>query len=254
MSYSRVPSLIRFIGVVVRFILIPLFLFACTPKIAPQNIASTGETLKTPEPSSFAFGPGDKLSIKVWRHEEMDMEVIIAPDGGITYPLIGRIQAAGLTYPELVTHLEAGIKEYYKDVSIAVNILEVSNQKVFVFGEVKTPAVLQITNDLSIVEALTRTGGINSDAKTSNVLLIRGGIENPELFTVDVDAIYQRGDLTQLVYLQRGDIVVVPPKTITNVERFFKHIQGVLSPFVGGSAIYRNAISGGAQGTTSAMD
>jgi protein involved in polysaccharide export with SLBB domain len=113
--------------------------------------------------------------------------------------------------------------------------------------------VLQVQNDLSILEALTRSGGIDPDARTDNVLLIRGGLEQPELYTVDVKAIYAEGDLSQLVYLQRGDIVVVPTKTIANVETFFRRIQGVLAPFVGGSAVYRNAVSGGAQGTSSAM-
>ena len=219
------------------------------------NIATSADaaTLRAPGPAEFIFGPGDRISIKVWRHEEMDMQVTVAPDGGITYPLVGRIQVAGLSYPALVAALEQGLSTYYTDVSVAVNVEEVSNQKVFVLGEVRSPAVLQVENDLSILEALTRTGGIAPDARTDNVLLIRGGLQQPELYTVDVKAIYAEGDLSQLVYLQRGDIVVVPTKTIANVETFFRRIQGVLAPFVGGSAIYRNAISGGAQGTSSAM-
>lgn len=221
---------------------------------APNITASAdAATIRAPAPAEFVFGPGDRLSIKVWRHEEMDMEVTVAPDGGITYPLVGRIQAAGMSFPDLVAALEQGLRTYYTDVSVAVNVEKVSNQKVFVLGEVQNPAVLQIENDLSILEALTRTGGINPDARTDNVLLIRGGLDEPELFTVDVAAIYGRGDVSQLVFLQRGDIVVVPTKTIANVEIFFRRVQGMLAPFVGGSAIYRNAVSGGAQGTSSAM-
>jgi polysaccharide export outer membrane protein len=221
---------------------------------APNIATAAGAaTIKAPGPAEFTFGPGDRISIKVWRHEEMDMEVTIAPDGGITYPLVGRLQVAGMSYPTLVAALEAGLTPYYNDVSVAVNVEEVSNQKVFVLGEVRSPAVLQVQNDLSILEALTRTGGIDPDARTDNVLLIRGGLDQPELYTVNVKAIYAEGDLSQLVYLQRGDIVVVPTKTIADVEAFFRRIQGVLAPFVGGTAIYRNAITGGAQGTSSAM-
>ena len=212
----------------------------------PNSLTPTG-------PISFTFGPGDAMDIRVWRHEELNMEVTIAPDGGMTFPLIGRIQAAGMTYPELVVQLEEGLSKYYKDISVAVNVLEVNNQKVFVLGEVRSPAVIQIDSDLSIIEALTITGGINQDARTSNVLLVRGGLDAPELYTVDVEAIYEEGDFSQLVFLQRGDIVVVPAKTIVNVERFFKHVQNMLAPFVAGSAIYRNAISGGAQGTSSVL-
>jgi protein involved in polysaccharide export with SLBB domain len=104
------------------------------------------------------------------------------------------------------------------------------------------------------LEALTISGGINPSARTTNVLLIRGGVEKPELYVVDVHAIYSEGDTEQMVYLQRGDIVVVPTKTITNVGRYFREVQGTLSPFVAGTAIYRNATTGGAQGTSSALE
>ena len=233
-----------------------LLLSACaTTKTNAPNIetAADAATIRPPAPAEFVFGAGDRISIKVWRHEELDMEVTVAPDGGITYPLVGRIQAAGMTYPQLLEAIEAALSEYYTEVSVAVNVEEVSNQKVFILGEVKTPMVLQIENDLSILEALTRTGGIVDDARTDNVLLIRGGLDEPELYTVDVGSIYGQGELSQLVYLQRGDIVVVPTKTIANVETFFRRIQAMLAPFVGGSAIYRNAVSGGAQGTSSAL-
>jgi polysaccharide export outer membrane protein len=232
-----------------------ILLSACATTATAPNIesASDAATIRAPAPAEFVFGPGDRLSIKVWRHDDLDMEVTVAPDGGISFPLVGRIQAAGMSYPQLVATLETALAEYYTEVSVAVNVEEVSNQKVFILGEVKTPMVLQIENDLSILEALTRTGGIVDDARTDNVLLIRGGMEDPELFTVDVGAIYGQGELSQLVYLQRGDIVVVPTKTIANVETFFRRIQSMLAPFVGGSAIYRNAVSGGAQGTSSAL-
>lgn len=233
-----------------------LVLSACaTTMTTAPNIETAADvaTIRPPAPAEFVFGPGDRLSVKVWRHDELDMEVTVAPDGGITYPLVGRIQAAGMSYPQLVATIEAALTEYYTDVSVAVNVEKVSNQKVFVLGEVKTPMVLQIENDLSILEALTRTGGIVDDARTDNVLLIRGGLDDPQLFSVDVGAIYGQGELGQLVYLQRGDIVVVPTKTIANVETFFRRVQSMLSPFVGGSAIYRNAVSGGAQGTSSAL-
>ena len=106
---------------------------------------------------------------------------------------------------------------------------------------------------MSILEALTLTGGINPGARTNNVLLIRGGVEAASLYTVDVESIYTTGDTEQMIYLQRGDIIVVPARTITNVSRYFRDAQSILAPFVAGSAIFRNAVSGGAQGTSSVL-
>ncbi len=239
-----------------RPILLALLLSACAPKmVAPPNITESGTigSLTAPPPAEFIFGAGDRISIRVWRHTELDMDLTIAPDGGFTFPLLGRVQAAGVGYPQLTKQMEEGLSAYYNDVAVAINIQDISNQKVFVLGQVRTPTVLQIHNDLSILEALTRTGGIDEDARTDNILLIRGGLDEPQLYSIDVESIFGEGDISQLVYLQRGDIVVVPPKTIANVERFFRRIQAVLAPFVGGTAIYRNAVSGGAQGTSSAL-
>jgi len=216
--------------------------------------SSTVPSLRPPAAEHFVLGPGDVIDIKVWRQKDMDMQVTIAPDGAITYPLIGRVEIAGMSYPELVDTLELGLADYYSDPSVAVNVVKVSNQKVFVLGEVRNPAVLQVENDLSILEALTRTGGIQPGARTRNVLLIRGGLGRPELYSVNVDAIYKKGDFSQMVYLQRGDIVMVPAKTITNVERYFRSVQGLLGPFVGGSVIFRNATSGNAQGASSQLE
>ena len=222
-------------------------LAACGPKV--QNISAAPEgavELSPPRAESFVFGPGDVIDIKVWRQQDMDMQIVIAPDGAISYPLVGRVEVAGLTYPELVSTLEQELAAYYQNPSVAVNIVEISNQKVFVLGEVQSPAVLQIESDLSLLEALTRTGGLSNEANTENIMLIRGGLDEPELYTVDVEGLLA-GDFSQNVYLQRGDIVMVPTSTIVEVERFFKRISGVLSPVVSGSAIYRNINGQGAQ-------
>lgn len=230
-----------------RILLLAGLLGGCATRTPPPNIRDADVDLRMPRAEAFVFGPGDALRIFVWRHDDLTMDVTIAPDGAITYPLVGRLQIAGMTYEQVVKTLEAAIGEYYQDAQVAVNILTVSSQKVLVLGEVTAPQVLQLTQEMSILEAMVKAGGINTNARTRNVLLIRGGLEKPELYAVDVEAIYGRGDFSQMVYLQAGDIVVVPPTTITNVERFFKRISGILGPAVSGSAIYRNVVSGNAQ-------
>lgn len=220
-----------------------------------QPVSEAGAGLSAmPGPEAFQLGPGDRISIRVWRQDDLSMDVVVGPDGAINYPLIGRVEVAGLTYPQLTEKLTAAVSTYYTNPQVTVNILEVQAQKVFIVGEVNTPAVLQLSAPMTVVEALTRAGGINQYARTSNVLLVRGGIEQPELYTVDVDAVLHKGDLGQNVYLRGGDILVVPTKTITNAARFFRDVQTVLAPFVAGSAIYRNALGGGAQGTSSVLE
>lgn len=203
----------------------------------PVNVA---DIQLPPTPASeFRFGPGDKIAVQVFKHPELTTEIVVAPDGTIAFPLVGRLTVADRTYNDVVGDLETGLKAYYTDAAVAVNVVEVTNRKVYVVGEVAQPMVLQLTGKMPIIEALTRTGGINPDARTSNLLVIRGGLTKGTLFTVDVDRLLT-GELDQNVQLEPGDIVVVPSKTIVNVERFFRHVQGILAPFVSASQMYRN--------------
>lgn len=207
-----------------------------------------------PSPEDFQLGPGDRIAIRVWRQDDLTMDLIVGPDGNITFPLIGNVQAAGLTYVELTAKLTEAISAYYANPQVSVNLLEVQSQKIFVVGEVTSPAVLALTRPITVMEAITLAGGINSYARTRNVLLVRGGLQEPELYTVDVHAILSEGRMDQNIVLQQGDILFVPTRTITNAARFFKDVQTVLAPFVAGSAIYRNALGSGAQGTSSVLE
>ena len=233
-----------------------LGLAACAPKNGKvENIADAPISVRqVPTPEQFQVGPGDKISIQVWRHDDLNMDVTIAPDGTISFPLVGTLKVAGMTYGQIRDALTSAITTYYTEPQVSVNIIELHSQKVLVLGEVTTPAVLQLNNQMSILEALTQVGGINQYSRTSNVLLVRGGMDQPQLYTVNVDSIFTQGRMDQMVYLQQGDIVVVPTRTITNASRFFREVSSVLAPFVAGAAIYRNAITGGAQGTSSVLE
>ena len=223
------------------FILCLNLWLGCAKHKAPNIAESDPSAYQVPEPEDFKLGKGDKIAIRVWRHPDLDMDITIAPDGTITYPLVGAITVEGLTYPELVQTLTAAIKDYYQDPQVSVNIIELNNQKVFVLGAgVATPSVLQLQSEMTVLEALTRSGGLSATARTNNVLLIRGGLEDPQLYKVNVASITNKGQMDQMIYLQRGDIVVVPQRTITSTAQYFRDISAILAPAVGGSAIYRN--------------
>ena len=85
----------------------PLLGAGCaTARVPNVSEADTVPVLRPPAAEHFVVGPGDVIDIKVWRQKDMDMQVTIAPDGAITYPLVGRIEVAGMSYPELVDALE----------------------------------------------------------------------------------------------------------------------------------------------------
>lgn len=218
-----------------------LFVFmlgGCGPKASlPPNISEMADTRSAAE--TFVFGPGDRIFVRVHKHQDLDAEIVIAPDGTITFPLVGHIEIAGLSFVEAVAIIEAGIHEYYTGASVSINIITVNNQKVYVVGEVLMPGVLQITGEMNVFEAVTRAGGINANAKTKNLLLIRQGAEGAELYMIDLERLLF-GDNAQNPGMRAEDILVVPTKTIVNIERFFRHVQTIIGPFVNTSQVYRN--------------
>ncbi|MBN2799122.1 MAG: polysaccharide biosynthesis/export family protein [Deltaproteobacteria bacterium] len=217
-----------------------LFSLTCSALSATPRAESVTELrLPTDEAAAFGLGPGDRISLKVYRHSDLDTELIVAPDGTVTLPLLGRVEVTGRSYSALIGEVEAGLQDFYTDASVSINVLELASQKVMVVGEVSNPVVLPLGGEMTALEALVRAGGISQDARTKNVLLIRSGGAEPELYLIDVKGLIA-GDLAQNVRMLPGDILVVPTKTIVKVERYFRHVQAVIGPVVSGSQIYRN--------------
>ena len=250
----------RLSNIVVFALLVSLVMPSCARRnVRPvTDLAPTenvdGEVLMPDTVPEFVFGPGDEIDIAVWRHEDLNMRIVISPDGAISYPLVGRLHIAGMTYPGLMSMLSSRISEYYKEPQVSINVVKVSSMKVYVLGYVRNPSILQIESELDVVGALTKVGWLTEDSRTNNILLIRGGLEDPELYTIDMEQLLATGDMRQNVPLQKGDILFVPPKTIVNVENFFRRITGMLSPFVSGTVIYRNVTTGNPVGASGALD
>jgi protein involved in polysaccharide export with SLBB domain len=149
------------------------------------------------------------------------------------------LEIGGLSYKEGVAVIENGVHEYYAKATVTVNLVSITSQKVYVVGEVTSPGVLQLTGDMPLFEAVTRAGGINTSAKTKNLLLIRQGEEGGELFMIDVGLLLS-GDASQNIAMRAEDILVVPTKTIVQIERFFRQISTILGPFVNMTQVHRN--------------
>jgi len=82
-------------------------LLACGAKHVPPPITEAPAALRTPGPEALVLGPGDRLSLRVWRQDDLTAEITIGPDGSFDLPLIGTVKAAGMTWPELIDTLTA---------------------------------------------------------------------------------------------------------------------------------------------------
>jgi polysaccharide export outer membrane protein len=138
----------------------------------------------------------------------------IAPDGTIFFPFVGRIMAAGKTVGEVRDQLSTGLVRYIRNPQVDVRVLSYRGQKVQVTGDVKTPGPLAISDvPLTLVDAITRSGGTNSDADIQRVRLTR----NNKLYVLDANRMLDQGDTTQNVMLQNGDVINVPDHSDSRV-------------------------------------
>jgi polysaccharide export outer membrane protein len=164
-------------------------------------------------PNADALGPDDKISLRVYQDESLNGEFVVAPDGTINFPLIGKVAALGKTCPQLEDALAAKLAAgYIRDPSVTCSVLEANSKKIFVLGEVKTPGSFRYEKDMRVVQAVTAAGGFSPLADPSATTLTRlvGGEQVKA--TVPMEAIVA-GEIENLE-LQPGDIIFVPKSPI----------------------------------------
>ncbi|SMG21958.1 polysaccharide biosynthesis/export family protein [Paraburkholderia susongensis] len=138
----------------------------------------------------------------------------IAADGTIFFPFVGRIKAAGKTTTELRDQLASGLVRYIRNPQVDVRVLSYRGQKVQVTGDVKQPGPLAVSDvPLTLVDALTRSGGTTDNADIQRVRLTR----NKQLYVLDANRMLDRGDTSQDVMLQNGDVINVPDRSDSRI-------------------------------------
>lgn len=182
--------------------------------------------------TEFILGPGDRVEIMVYRHDDLKRTVQIDTSGMITYPLVGDIQANGLSIFQLRNKIRDRLAEYIVDPQVSVSVTAVQSQKVYVVGEVKSPGVFSLNKPLSAIEAISSAGGFTLDAKDQSVMVIRGNRDKPQLIKLDVESALKSGNVSQNIQLRSGDIVYVPSTLIADVSRFSIYLKNILYPIL----------------------
>ncbi len=159
---------------------------------------------------SYLIGPGDILQISVWKEEGLQQEVLIRPDGGMSFPLAGDIQAGGKTVQQLQEALTQQIKRYIPDPVITVMVRQVQNNKIFVVGKVNRPGEFVATHYVDVMQALAMAGGLNAYANSNNINILRRLKGKVHSFPFEYDEVSKGEELQQNIILKSGDVVVVP--------------------------------------------
>ncbi|WP_185962579.1 polysaccharide export protein [Thalassomonas sp. M1454] len=171
---------------------------------------------------NYVIGKGDVLSITVWDHPELTIPAgqfrsagesgnVVHSDGTLFYPYIGKVKVAGLKVTEVRELITKRLARYIENPQIDVAVAAFRSKRTFVTGEVKQPAVLPITNvPMTLLDALNVTGGLSPLADWRSVTLTRNENNQTKEETLDLYALYQKGDMSQNRLIQHNDIIHVP--------------------------------------------
>ena len=183
-----------------------LFLTVFTLLIAAPASLPAQETVQVPAP--WTIGNGDVLRISVYNEEALDSEVVVRPDGRISFPLVNDLEVVGLTVDEVRNRLTARIGEMITDPDVTVVVVEVNSFRVFVLGEVNTQGALTFARPTRVLEAIAEAGGLTEFSVKKMSILREQADGTQRSLTVDYKKIVQ-GDLTRNVFLQPGDTLIV---------------------------------------------
>lgn len=186
-----------------------MFALACGPKI---NTAQEGQAFVAAGAveENYQLGPGDEIEISVWKEQDLTRKMIIRPDGKISYPLIGEVQAAGKTVKQLREEISKRLEKYVTDAQVTVLLVQPQNYKVYVTGQVNKPGEFILTRPANVMQALAMAGGLTPFAKSRNIIILRhsGGLEQRLPF--DYKSVSKGQFMEQNRTLLPGDTVVVP--------------------------------------------
>ncbi len=174
------------------------------PTPAPPTTGAQVQPI--PPDKDYIIGPEDVLDVQVWGSKELNQIVFVRPDGRLSLPLVGEIAVAGKTVQQLQDHLSAVYEKTVKGAVVTVIVKDIKSRPVYFVGGFGRPGVMQLTRELSLLQAISIVGGVLPNADSEKGFLLRGDKRIP----IDFNRLVQRGDLTQNPKLEPGDSVVVP--------------------------------------------
>jgi polysaccharide biosynthesis/export protein len=159
---------------------------------------------------TYKIQPGDVLDVSVWKEEDLVRQVLIRPDGGMSFPLAGDIQAAGKSVAEVQAVISERLTKYIPDPVVTVSTVKLDGNKVYVIGKVARPGEFQANRYMDVVQALSMAGGMTPYAADNNITVLRRENGTQRSIPFRYGDIEKGEDLEQNIILQSGDVVVVP--------------------------------------------
>lgn len=178
--------------------------------VSQQEVLQNLAQVRTSD--TYTLQPGDLVEIKVFQEENMSRTVRVDGNSKISFPLVGTISVKGCSLEMAEQRLVSRLKDYLKNPQVSILIKEYGNKTIYVLGQVKRPAAIQLPPEKSstVLEAITSAGGFTDIANTSKVRVLRTENGKQTSLDVDVSQITKQGDKSLDITLMPGDVIFVP--------------------------------------------
>jgi polysaccharide export outer membrane protein len=164
-------------------------------------------------PPDYLIGPGDTLSVQVWRNPEVSASVTVRPDGKFNSPLVDDIGAANKTPTQLERELEKHLAKFIQDPIVTVMVTGFSgpySQQIRVIGQAAKPQALQYREKMSLMDVMIAVGGITDFAAGNKATIVRSFGGTQEQFSVRLEDLIRGGDISANAEMMPGDVLIIP--------------------------------------------
>lgn len=161
----------------------------------------------------YLIGPGDTLTIFVWRNPEISGQFIVRPDGKVTTSLVEDIDVAGKTPAMLAREIEEQLSTYINNPRVTVSVNGFAgplSEQVRVIGEATNPSAINYTEHMTLLDLMIAVGGLTEFADGNNAKLVRVVDGQEKTYEINIDDLIREGDIAENVDMLPGDIVIIP--------------------------------------------
>jgi polysaccharide export outer membrane protein len=182
-----------------------------------QNKEAAGKPAQVAAPAlaagtatdSYVIGASDVLTVTVWKEPTLSGSLLVRPDGMISLPLLGDIQASGMTPLQLADQIEAKLKKFMQDPKVSVVLTQIHSKIIYLLGEVEKKGPVEMTPGMTLLEAISSAGGLTEFANSKKIYILRDEAGKHQKIPVHYKEAL-KGDSTLDLMLKPGDTIVVP--------------------------------------------
>ncbi|MGJ8674728.1 MAG: XrtA/PEP-CTERM system exopolysaccharide export protein [Pseudoalteromonas sp.] len=197
---------------IVGLILTTFVITGCSVNKLPE--ATTRASLTTNvNDYQYLIGPGDNLTIFVWRNPEISGSFVVRPDGKVTTSLVEDVEVSGRTPTMLARQLEEQLSTYINNPRVTVSVASFQgpfSEQVRVIGEATNPSAVNYTENMTLLDLMIAVGGLTEFASGNNAKLVRVIEGQQTTYEINIEALIKDGDIKENIDMLPGDIIIIP--------------------------------------------